>query len=65
MRRGNRRRASDGIPFMLDLTPPSTYAHTVIHDLPLGLSLQLWLVDGELSGALWLFCLCEAGVGEA
>ncbi|MGK4000105.1 hypothetical protein [Sorangium sp. So ce1024] len=32
------------------------------------LPLELRLVNGELSGALWLFCdrsLCEACVGEA
>ncbi|WP_437567965.1 MULTISPECIES: hypothetical protein [unclassified Sorangium] len=53
---------------MTDHTSSVPRLCAVLHDLPLGLSLKLWLVDGELSGALWLFCdryLCEACVGEA
>ncbi|AGP38644.1 hypothetical protein [Sorangium cellulosum] len=50
---------------MLDHTSPLTFVHNVICGLPLELSLELWHVDGEFSGALWRFCLCEAYVGEA
>ncbi|WP_437332953.1 hypothetical protein [Sorangium sp. So ce394] len=49
-------------------TPRPPRVRTVFHDLPFGLSFQLWLVDDELCGALWLFCdryLCETCVGEA
>ncbi|KYF78689.1 hypothetical protein BE11_15635 [Sorangium cellulosum] len=64
----NRRPTRDDIRGMLYHTPPHSSVYTVTHGLPLGLSLQLCLVDGKLSGALWLFCdryRCEAGMGEA
>ncbi|WP_437547353.1 hypothetical protein WME97_45380 [Sorangium sp. So ce367] len=64
----HRRRSGYDIRSMLHHTPALTYVHIATHDLPLRLSLDLWLVDGELNGGLWLFCdrhLCEPCVGKA
>ncbi|WP_437667166.1 hypothetical protein [Sorangium sp. So ce1182] len=41
---------------MVDHTSSVPRLCAVLHDLPAGLSLELWFVNGEFADALWLFC---------